>query len=209
MKYIDVTLTLEPGMRGVDSEPAKTLEKDGWNASVWHLYSHAGTHMDAPVHFEVNNQTMDDFSPERFFTRCHVIDLAGIPKSAEIFVSDLREVKNKFQKGEGLIFRTGWSKLFNESAYRNEIPGISRELAEWCAAKGVNLIGVEPPSVADVNNLEKVTEIHRILLAGDVIIVEGLANLDQVTKPVVSLIVLPLKLKQGDGAPCRAIIVED
>ena len=48
---IDLTLTLRPGMRGVDWEQAKTVERDGWNARTLHLYSHAGTHMDAPTHF--------------------------------------------------------------------------------------------------------------------------------------------------------------
>jgi len=74
--------------------------------------------------------------------------------------------------------------------------------------KKVNLVGVEPPSVADVNNLEELTEIHRILMEGDVLIIEGLCNLDEVRKNKVQLIALPLKIGDGDGAPARAVIVE-
>lgn len=209
MKYIDVTLTYEPGMRGVEFGQAKILKKDGWNAKTLHLYSHAGTHIDAPVHFEVNEKTIDKMEPGRFFVVCYVVDLQGIQPKTEIKISDLGKVKNKVQKGEGLIFRTGWSKLANNPFYRESLPGIGEELALWCVEKGVALIGVEPPSVADVNDLKKLTEIHRILLGGDVIIVEGLANLDQITKPKVHLIALPLKIKDGDGAPCRAIVIED
>ena len=71
------------------------------------------------------------------------------------------------------------------------------------------MLGVEPPSVADVNNLEEVTRIHRILLEGGVVIVEGLANLSALTKPKVTLIALPLKIAAGDGAPARAVAIED
>ena len=209
MNYIDVTLTYESGMRGVQFEPTRVLKKDGWNAKTLHLYSHAGTHMDAPFHFGVNERTIDKILAERFFTTCYVIDLANIQPKTEIRIADLGEVKNELQQGEGLIFRTGWSKFVNEPKYRDELPGISKELAQWCVEKGAATIGVEPPSVADVSNMELLTEIHRILLGGDIIIVEGLANLDKISKQKVQLVALPLKIKDGDGAPCRAIVIEE
>jgi kynurenine formamidase len=137
------------------------------------------------------------------------VDLPGIQPKTEITVSDLGEAGNHIQKGEGLIFRTGWSRFVHEQIYRDGLPGISHELAEWCVEKGISLIGVEPPSVADVNNMEKLTEIHRILLGGDVLIVEGLTNLEKISKQKVQLVALPLKIKDGDGAPCRVIVIED
>ena len=89
MKYIDVTLTLEHGMRGVQFSPAKILKNDGWNAQTLQLYSHAGTHMDAPVHFEVSSGTIDQFPAERFFNTCYVVDLLGIQPKTEITVQYL------------------------------------------------------------------------------------------------------------------------
>ena len=71
------------------------------------------------------------------------------------------------------------------------------------------MLGVEAPSVADVNNLEELTEIHRILLEGDVIIVEGLANLDRIEQEQFLFAALPLKVRGGDGAPCRAFAITD
>ena len=70
------------------------------------------------------------------------------------------------------------------------------------------LIGVEPPSVADVNDLAELTEVHQTLFRGGVVIVEGLANLDQITQPEVEFIALPLKISGGDGCPVRAIAIE-
>ena len=209
MNYIDVTLTFESGMRGVQFEPVKILERDGWNAKNLHLYSHAGTHMDAPVHFEVNEQTIDKIPVNRFFTTCHIIDLMGIQPKTEIKISDLGEVEKQLETGEGLIFRTGWSKFVNEAKYRSELPGISKELALWCVERGVAAIGVEPPSIADINNKQLLAEIHRILLGGNIIIVEGLANLEKISHSKVQFVALPLKIKDGDGAPCRAIVIQD
>ncbi|MGA1232838.1 MAG: hypothetical protein ACO3VR_02730, partial [Lutimaribacter sp.] len=71
--------------------------------------------------------------------------------------------------------------------------------------KGVILVGVEPPSVADVNNLVEVTLIHRILLGANITIVESLKNLHLIQQDRIEFIALPLKLHQGDGSPVRAL----
>ncbi|MEM6698052.1 MAG: cyclase family protein, partial [Bacteroidota bacterium] len=56
---------------------------------------------------------------------------------------------------------TNWSqKIEDTTTYKNQLPRISKELATWCVENQVKMLGVEPPSVADVNNLPEVTEIH-------------------------------------------------
>ena len=92
--------------------------------------------------------------------------------------------------------------------YRNQLPRISEQLAQFIVENGISLVGVEPPSVGDVNNEEELTRIHRILLGGDVIIVEGLANLESLSGKPFLFIALPLKIENGDGAPVRAIAIE-
>jgi kynurenine formamidase len=67
---------------------------------------------------------------------------------------------------------------------------------------------VEPPSVADVHNLKEVTDIHRLLLGADIIIVEGLTNLEAIQTDCVWLMALPLKIGRGDGAPARVVAFE-
>ena len=92
--------------------------------------------------------------------------------------------------------------------YRDQLPRVSTELAGWCVERRVRLLGVEPPSVADVNDLEEVTAIHRILLGHGVVIVEGLTNLGALRQERVLFGALPLKIEGGDGSPCRAFAVE-
>lgn len=208
MRYIDLTLTLKEEMPGVRFETAKTREKDGWNARNLHLYSHVGTHIDAPIHYEVSDKTIDDYPPERFFTTCYVVDLEGISAGKEISVADLGDNVHKVKSGEGLLFKTGWSRFLGTDQYRNALPGISKELAHWCAEKGITVVGVEPPSVADVNNIPLVSEIHTILLEADILIIEGLSNLDKISQQKIQLVALPLKIDKGDGSPCRAIAIE-
>ena len=72
-----------------------------------------------------------------------------------------------------LLLHTGWSRHFEDDEYyRGQFPRIGEELAEWCADRGVKMLGVEPPSVADVHDLPEVTRIHEILLGAGIVRVE-------------------------------------
>jgi kynurenine formamidase len=208
-RIVDLTLTLRAGMPGVDWQTARTVERDGWNARSLQLYSHAGTHMDAQTHFAAGPETIDEIPLERCMGPAHVIELPGLPAKALIEISHLGDVAESFQRGDSLLLHTGWSRYVNEPAtYRAGLPRLSEAFARWCVEAGVRLLGVEPPSVADVNDRAEVTLIHKILLGGGVTIVEGLTNLDQLTERKVWFVAMPLKIEGGDGCPCRAFAVE-
>lgn len=208
-RIVDLTVPLENGFPGVSIEPAKTLERDGWNATTLHLYSHCGTHMDAPTHFGVSRQTIDQIPLDRCMGPAWVVNLAGIKSRSLIRVADLGQVADRIQEGDSLLLRTGWSRHVKEPSYRDGLPRVSLELAEWSAAKKIRMLGVEPPSVADVNNREELTHVHQVLLHAGIIIVEGLANLDQIHRERVTFMAFPLKVDGGDGAPVRAFAIED
>lgn len=208
-RIIDLSLPIGPDLRGVAIDVAKELEMDGWNASTLHLYSHAGTHLDASFHFGVGSQTIDHIPLERCMGPAWVADLTGVGPQELITVEHLGALAEKIAAGDNLLLRTGWSKRLAEPAYRDQLPRVSEELARWLVARKVNLLGVEPPSVADVNNLEEVTRIHRILFEGDVLIVEGLANLEEITQEKIIFMAIPLRITGGDGSPVRALAVEE
>lgn len=208
-RIIDLTLPLKPGMRGVEIEPAKVIAKDGWNATTLHLYSHCGTHMDAPAHFGVGDQTIDEIPLDRCMGPAWVVDLEGIPARALIEVKDLGNVAREVQAGDSLLLRTGWSKYVSIPDYRDAMPRVSTELARWCADNGVAMLGLETPAVADVNNAEELSAVHKVLFEGDVVIVEGLTNLDSITREKVTFMAFPLRISSGDGSPVRAFAVEE
>jgi kynurenine formamidase len=208
-RLIDLTLPLVPGQRGVAMEPKFTVARDGWNAATWHLYSHAGTHMDSQLHFGAGPETIDTKPLGQCLGPATVVNLAPCAPRTLLTVAHLGPVASTFTAGESLLLRTDWHRHAADPAvFRDGLPRISDELAQWCVARRVKILGVEPPSVADVNNLPEVTRIHHLLLGGGVTIVEGLAFLDRLTQTRVLFAALPLKLAAGDGCPVRAFAVE-
>lgn len=209
MRLIDLTQTLRRGMRGVDWEESRTVIQDGWNARMLHLYSHSGTHMDAQTHFAAGTQTIDQIPLSACLGAAVVADVLNLQPGDLITLGHLGSLPRSFRRGDCLLLRTGWSKYIDQPAmYRDGLPRISEDLARWCVAAGVNVLGVEPPSVADINCLDELTRIHQILLSGRVTIVEGLTNLQQLSEPRFFFAALPLRIEGGDGCPCRAFAVE-
>ena len=78
MRLIDLSLTISPELAGVEFQPAKILDKDGWNAKTLSMYSHSGTHVDSPLHFGVSNVGLDQMSLEKFMAYTWVVDCTQI-----------------------------------------------------------------------------------------------------------------------------------
>lgn len=201
---IDLTRTISEEIPDVSLESYRTVESDGWNARMLHLYSHCGTHMDAPWHFGCAEEFIDETPLETCTGMAEVVRLPDTGPRDLHTPFHLGPLADSFQPGDHLLLNTNWSRRFGQPDFKSDLPRISEELAHWCVEKKVGILGVEPQSVADVGNLEEVTRIHTILLGGGVTIVEGLVNLDLIPVDRCFFAALPLKIHHGDGSPCRA-----
>jgi kynurenine formamidase len=207
-RIVDLSLTLDAELRGVAINIARTIAVDGWNATTLSLYSHCGTHMDAPRHFVEGAATIDQQVLDICCGPAKVLNLTPVAPRELLTVVRLAPWADRIKPGDRLLFRTDWYRKLGTDAYRNELPRISLELAKWLVERQVGLIGVEPPSVADVNEMRELTDVHQTLFRGNVVIVEGLAHLDQLQQDEVEFVALPLKVADGDGSPVRAIAIE-
>lgn len=201
---VDLTLTVYDGLRGVEIQPCTRLEQAGFNTTNLMLYSHSGTHMDAPLHFLADGDTIDHTPLSKCCGTAVVIDLSHKQPNSFITIADLRPYQDKVQAGSRLLLRTDWDLHAEASDYRTSFPRISIELAHWLAERGVWLIGLETPSVASLQDKEELTAVHQALLSHDIVIVESLTNLRELPEEVI-FVALPLKILGGDGSPVRAM----
>jgi len=210
-RFVDLTLTVRHGMRGVAIEPHTRIADAGYNTTNLHLYSHSGTHMDAPLHFLEGGATIDRWPLAQLVGPAHVIDLSAVEAHGLHTVPDLLPHADKVTPGCRLLLRSDWSLHADLPDYRPDMPRISVELARWLVERQVALVGVETPSVASLRpeNKAELTEVHQTILGGKIVIVESLTNLRELRQERVEFIALPLKIDGGDGAPVRAIAIEE
>ena len=79
--------------------------------------------------------------------------------------------------------------------------GIDEGIAELICEKGLYLLGVEGQSVGS-------GQVHRSLLSCETVLLEGI-RLGHVPEGIYTLVAAPLKLGGFEGAPCRAILLDE
>ena len=215
MKIIDLTHTISesmpvyPGTDGPKLQIANTYEKDGFKETLLTMFSHTGTHMDAPAHLFDNRTTLDSLPIEQFVGKALVINCSDLQEGQRITMNYIEDVKDKADKVEFILFYTGWDKYWGTSSYFGEYPYITEDVVEYLInsnKKGVGLdvIGIDPIS-------DESLSIHKKLFdKNEIVIVENLTNLDEIGSELFTFCALPIKYTNSDGAPIRAIaILED
>ena len=177
------------------------LQQGSPNLSRIDFCVHTGTHMDAPFHFLTGAETIDRVPLERCLATARMIDLRSIAGDT-IGLADLEPHGHALRQARAAVLHTGWSKHWEAPHYFTGHPCLAADAAQFLAACGVHLVGVDMPSVDRAPY-----PAHRVLLGAGLLIVENLTNLEAIGTDQFQLIVLPLKLAGRDGSPVRAVAV--
>jgi len=175
------------------------------------LGTHTGTHIDAPRHFISGGATVDEIPLEQLVGPASVLDLTRFKAGMEVSAKDLASVLGE-RSAERVLMRFDWDQKLGTMAYYNDQPWLSEEAAQWLVDKGCRLLGMDtamPDNPKNGRNGPKDSPNHKILLGNNVILLEYMVNLASLKQPVVNLVVAPLKIRQGDGAPVRAFAIVD
>lgn len=182
-----------------------TVESIGYNITQISMSTHQGTHLDAPYHFIDNGMTVDKIPLETMVGKAFKIDMSHKNPKEPLTVNDFLPYESKIVKGTRIVYQTGWDKTFPDKSYFSDFPYLTKELADWFVKKEIALLGMDTPTP----NPNDWMYIHHSLLGKEIIIVEGLANLEKIEEDEFTLIALPLKISGRDGSPVRAVgIVE-
>lgn len=175
------------------------------------LGTHTGTHCDAPRHFIPGGSSVDQLPLEMLIGPATVLDFSQSRPLQQMEVSDLeRQLGPK--RPERLLVRFDWSDRWGKMEYYNDHPFFSLTAARWLVDQGVRLVGMDTPTPDNPKhgrNSELDSPVHKILLENGVILVEYLCNLRELRQQEIELLVLPLKILDGDGAPARCVAIED
>ena len=208
MKIYDLTHTIRndmpvyPGTEQPRLTTACTIEEVGYRETLLHMYSHTGTHMDAPAHMLPDGATLDSYAPEKLAGAAVVVDCRG---EKDISLPLLQ--RYDLSGVDFVLFCTGWDKKWGTPAYYENFPCLTAEAAAYLAAlplKGVgeDSISLDPCDSTDFPN-------HIALMKADFINTENLTGLDALLGRRFTFVTLPLKFENADGCSCRAIAMED
>ncbi len=208
-RIIDLSLDIYPGAPTFPGDPAcqfhvhETIASAGYNLTQVCFGTHQGTHLDASFHFADRGRTVDRIDLARCVGPATVIDLSWKQPRDAITVADFAPYESRVQPGARILCRLGWDRRLFQPGYFSDFPSMTVQLAEWLADRKIALIGLDTPSPS----ADQSTEVHQILLGAEVVIVEGLAHLDELPSDEVFFVAAPLRLRGLDGSPVRALAV--
>ena len=193
MHLIDITRDITtaevyPGDPPTVVRQIKTIgEESDYNLSVLCACVHAGTHVDAPLHFIEGGASVTELPADAFIGPCTVLEIKDSPITGEC-------VNRRFpQKAERVLIKGNGEVTFMDSA------------AFEAAELPLRLIGTDAISIG-METCELQT--HKAFLRKGIAILEGL-DLSEVEPGNYFLIALPMKIGTAEGAPARAFLADD
>lgn len=205
MKIIDISQPLNnqtpgwPGDTPFSYEVNWTKSQTGSvNVGKLSMSAHIGTHIDAPFHFDDEGKRVEELSLDRYIGKALVIDCRG---KESIGADDLAE-EELAGITKLLLYTDSWKDL---SVFPSEITYLRKDIAPFLASRGIDLIGVDVPSVDPLDS--KVLDAHHALHTNGIHILEGIV-LKDVRPGVYQLIALPLPIEGADGCPVRAVLID-
>ncbi len=208
MTVIDLTHTIRedmpvyPGTEQPRLTTACTVSQCGYRETLLHMYSHTGTHMDAPAHMIDGALTLDGCGADRFVGRGFVLDCRG---QAQIRLDLLLRHEAAIRDADFLLFCTGWDQYWGTDAYYEGFPCLTEEAAWFVAGlplKGVgeDSISLDPCDTVDFPN-------HLTLFGAGLVNTENLKGLAQLIGREFTFLTMPLKFENADGCSCRAAAI--
>ena len=208
MELFDISLTISEELPIWPGDPQIKLTRissitEGDTANVTHLSAavHIGTHVDAPDHFLGNGQTVDEIPLDLLVGPTLVVEIGS---RGNITEEDLHHAGIP-KETRRILFKTSNSRLWEsgEREFQEDYIGLAPGGAEYLVESGIEVVGVDYLSVAPFHDAETT---HKILLEKGILIIEGL-DLSRIDPGEYTLLCLPLKISDSDGAPARALLM--
>ncbi len=205
MNIIDISWPITQGMteykdrKTVRIEPIKQFERDGMRETMLTMHNHTGTHVDAPSHFLRDGQSSEAIALDALIGPCRVLDLTAVHEC--ITEEDL--AKFAIKRHERILLKTKNSLRSATDAFGPTFVYVGRDASQLLADLKVACVGID---YLGIERNQPAHETHRLLLEGNVAVIEGL-RLKDVVPGAYRLYCLPLNIPGIDGMPARAVLI--
>lgn len=222
---VDLTHTMSPefptfmGKAGIEMEREFDFRKDRFNLFWWHVIEHAGTHLDAPIHFSENGLSADQLPVEQLVVPLAVVNVvyqAEQEPDYQLSREDLAKWEarhGRLPAGCCVAMHSGWGELATADPARFagrdvdgtfHFPGFSPEAAAFLIAER-QVAGIATDTMSLDCGASQDFRTHQLWLPSGRWGLENLANLDKVPESGATVVVGAAKVKDATGGLARVL----
>lgn len=175
------------------------------------LTSHLGTHCECPYHHEEAWPSVAELPLTTFMGRAVYVNLNGLEPNTHIMPKDLdAALGDKIREGDIVILDSPYqlepfTQKTNTAEDKRLFVGL--ESALWMRDHKVKCVGFGD-GVSIENCEADVKAFHDVLMAENIVFLEVLKNLDQLSTEVFFLSYAPLPIVGADSCPVRVYAIE-
>jgi arylformamidase len=205
-RVIDISVANGPTQHVYPGDPPPRIEQakairrgDVCNVSLLTMGSHTGTHVDAPYHFIDGGARLGEVALDRMVGEALVADLRS---RAAVDAAALESTP--LRAGDILLCRTDNSWHWEKPDFQRDFVYLTLDAAALLVERGIRAVGIDYLSIEEFGSSD--FPVHHCLLGAGVFVIEGL-DLRAVEPGRYTLVCLPLKFPDLDGAPARAVLL--
>lgn len=163
------------------------------------MVANTGTYLDAPFHRYADGADLSELSLSSLANLDGVLLRVADRSERRIDAAAFRSLD---VRGRAVLIHTGWDAHWATESYFENHPFITRDAAQFLAAEGAALVGIDSLNIDDADDKQRPA--HSILLRSGIPIVEHLCNLQALPARGFKFFAVPVKVKSFGGFPVRA-----
>ncbi len=223
-KIVDLTHSIHPNIPIWSGDPAtefatvSQIEKDGYFLRKFSMGEHSGTHMNAPNSFYSGGASIDGYPPQSLVVPAIAIDIRDkslVNADYTLTIDDVLnwEQQHRFiEPGNIIILYTGWQEKWDdEGAFFNRddrgichFPGFGKATTQFLLKERL-IAGVATDTHGVDPGQDESFDVNKLVLKEQRVVLENLANLDQLPAANITLVIGILRLLGGSGSPVSVL----
>jgi kynurenine formamidase len=205
------------GKPGVSVKQLYNFKKNGFNLNELVLNEHTGTHIDAPIHFSTDGQTVAEIPVGNLFCPLAIIDIrekTAASADTQVTPDDIKNyvsANGPIPDGACVAMMSGWDKFVGGDKFRNvddkgkmHFPGFHVEATKMLLEE-TKSVGIAVDSLSLDHGISADFATHYAWLPKNRWGLECVANLDTLPVKGATLVVGAPKMRGGTGGPSRVM----
>ncbi len=169
------------------------------------LWSHVGTHLEAPYHYFRDRDDVSRVPLESVVGECTLLRFTDRGPGEAITETDLAERGGDVRRGDIVFVRTDEGHY--RTAQSHDRPYFTEEAIAWLVEKGITCLGV------DCSGIEKRgvpgQPNHALLFEHGIPLIEHLAGLDRLVSSRFFVVAVPWRVRGLEASPVSVVAFED